>query len=400
MKKIVALLMVLAMGLMAFAGCQPAAPAAAPAAEKPAAEAPAAKPEAAPEVVTEVAEVDTTKLDYSTIKVGMLINCPRNDGGWCQAHDVSIIRAMEELGMNPDEQLIVVENVSDAGSDAESTIIQLIDEGCNLIFGASSGYTNAIDTCAAKYPDVTFYQFEGNTSANAASYSIRDCEAIFLLGYASALMSPDNSQLGFVAAQPQASVIRAVNSFAAGARYANPEATVQVVWTNSWYDPAKEKENANSLIASGVKAMGYHGSTTSVAQACEEAGAYCTGFHIDMHDYGPKAVLVSFMWNWTPIYKEIFTELVSGTWTNATLFLGIDAGCASISDWNADIMPADVIAKCEEVKAKCMGGEITAFEGPVKDNKGNEVLAEGKQFTDAELINMMFLLDNVVGTLP
>jgi basic membrane lipoprotein Med (substrate-binding protein (PBP1-ABC) superfamily) len=336
-------------------------------------------------------------VDYSKVKVGVLINITTTDGGWSQSHGTAFQKAKANLGLT-DDQVIIMENVLDAGPEASAAIGALVDDGCNMIFGTSSGFTDAITAAAARFPDVKFHQFEGKTGVNVSTYSVRDIESIFMCGYAAGKMSKSD-RLGFMAAQPQASVVRAVNSFAAGARYARPNATVQVIWANSWYNPAVEKEGAAGMLQSGINALGYHGSTTAVMQAAEAAGAYATGFHIDMHDYAPKAVLTSFMWNWAPIYEEYITSFAKGNWTNDTLFLGMDRGCADLAPLNADIIPADVIADCEAVKAKLISGEIEVFPAPVKDNLGKTVLAQG-EFSDAELINMMFLLDNVIGRLP
>lgn len=340
----------------------------------------------------------TGEVDYSNIKLGMVLDLTVTDGGWDQAQAESLERSKQELGLT-DEQVIIVENVPEASAEADSVIAQLVNEGCNLIISPSSGCVSNVETAIKKYPDVYFAQFEGGSSTNYCSYAIWDIEAIFLCGYAAALMS-DVDTLGFVAAQPHASVVRAVNAWAAGAKAANPNATVQVVWANSWYDPAADKECANSLIQSGVKAMGYHGSTTAVAQACEEAGAYCTGFHIDMHDYAPKAVLTSLMWNWTPLFNEIITQIATDSWTSDVKYANMADGAAAIAPWNTDIMPQEVIDKCEEMRNKIVSGAYTVMAGPISDNQGHEILAEGETFELDDLINMYFLLDNVIGELP
>ena len=146
--------------------------------------------------------------------------------------------------------------------------------------------------------------------------------------------------------------------------------------------------------------MGYHGSTTAVAQACSEAGAYCTGFHIDMHDYAPDAILTSFMWNWTPVFNEIITQIATDSWTSEVKYKNMADGAASIAPWNTDIMPEDVIAQCDEMYESIVNGDYTVMAGPIVDNKGNEILAEGETFTLQQLIDMYFLLDNVIGDLP
>lgn len=382
MKKYLALLLALAMLVCMFAGCGPKK------------EEPQTPSEASDAPEKESEEV----LDYSGMKIGMLLSSTVTDGGWCQAMAESMERTRTELGMSED-QVIYVESLPEGSAEAASTIVQLASEGCNLIIGASSGFVSDINAACTNYPDVYFAQFEGDQSENCCSFSCYDIEAIFLCGYAAALMS-DVDQLGYVAPNPQTSVVRGIDAFAAGAKEANPNATVQIAWANSWYDPAVEKECANSLLDSGVQCLGYNGSSTAVCQAAEEAGGYCTGYNIDMHDYAPNAVLTSFMWNWTPQFTEIINEVASDSWNSEPKYADMADGAAALSEWNADIMPADVIAKCEEMYDKIIAGEYVVFGGPLSDRDGNVLLEEGETFTMEELVDCYWLMDNVIGELP
>lgn len=341
---------------------------------------------------------DSAGVGMDAIKVGAVINNAVDDGGWAQSHYQSLIRAKEELGLR-DDQLVIMGDIPETGSDTENAIEMLISEGCQLIIGNSAGHTGSMLAASSRNPKVYFAQFEGQSGPNYVSHTVRDFEAIFVAGYAAARMSSVD-KLGFVAAQPTTSVVRAVNAWAAGALYANPKATVSVVWANDWYNPAIEKEAANSLLDSGIECLGYHGSTTAVMLAAQEHGGYATGFHIDMKSYAPKAVLTSFMWNWTPVYSKLIKSVAEGSWSNNTIFMGLDTGAASLSPFNADLMPADVIADCEAVMAKVASGEIEVFKGPLKDNLGQEVLAEGESFSNEAWMSMMYLAENVIGELP
>ena len=376
MKKLIGLLLVLALVAALFTGCSGTA-------------------SNGNESGTETA---STGIALENIKIGVILNTVKEDGGWSQSLNESFLKSKETLGLT-DDQIVVIDNIPDTGNDCANTIEMLIEDGCNMIFTTSSGLTDACHAAAKEHPDVYFHQFEGEPDTNVAGYSVRDWETMFLLGYAGARLS-NSDRLGFMAAQPQASVVRAVNAFAAGAKYANENATVQVVWANSWYDPAKEKEGATSMLESGINVLGYHGSTTAVAEACSNAGAYMAGFHIDMKSYAPDAVYSSHLWNWSPLIEEFVNRAVAGTWKGEMLYLGIDSGCAELAPWNTDIVSADLITELDGVKAKLESGEIQVFAGPVYDNNGNEVLAEGKEFTNEELIGMMFLIDNVLGQLP
>ena len=120
-----------------------------------------------------------------------------------------------------------------------------------------------------------------------------------------------------------------------------------------------------------------------------------------MHDYAPDGlVLTSFCWNWAPQFKEIITQIASDKWDNSPKYAGIEEGAAALSDWNAEIMPADVIEKCNAMYEDILNGKYVVMGGPLSDRDGNELLADGETFTTEELIDCYWLLDNVIGTLP
>ena len=83
----------------------------------------------------------------------------------------------------------------------------------------------------------------------------------YLSGMIAAEMSP-TGKLGYVGAYNTPEVVRGINAFALGARAVNPDATVTVVWTNTWYDPSLERQGAVALLDQGVDghctASGYH----------------------------------------------------------------------------------------------------------------------------------------------
>ena len=343
----------------------------------------------------------SSDLDLSKVKIGAFTSNNKDDGGWSQAQYTGLSGAVENLGLS-DDQFLFIEDIPEEGnSDAAAVVQQLVDDGCNIIMAVSSGYKDAIDSIAPQYPDIQFVQFNGNVADNAIGYGIRDYQAMFLCGYISALMSEKN-ELGYSAGYPEASVIRGINAFAQGAKYANPDATVQVAWANSWYDPAAEKECANSLIATGITCLGINASSPAIPQACEEAGGYCTGYHVDMKDYAPKAVMTSFMWNWTPIFEDIITRFAQGGEVpfGEKYFWGADKGCAQISEINMDIVPQDVADKVLETQEKVISGEIDVFGGELKDNEGNVIVPEGETMSDEMILDMGCLVENVIGTLP
>ena len=138
MKKIIALLMamVLVLGLTAC-GNNAAAPEA-PKADAPAADAPAADAPAA-----------------GDFKVGAIyINSKNDTAGYTFAHHNGIVTAMKELGLDPETQLVIQDEVPEDYEQVATAVDTLVGEGCDIIFGISFGYIDALEEAAAEYPDI------------------------------------------------------------------------------------------------------------------------------------------------------------------------------------------------------------------------------------------------------
>lgn len=332
--------------------------------------------------------------DFSTLKIGEIESYVINDGGWCQATHTSIVSAMKELGI-PESNLVVLENIDDGDqATTEAAAEELINDGCNLIICASTGYASFLPEIAADYPDVTFAQW-GNKVSNMIGYEVRSYEGMFLAGYACELMSQDtNPQLGYSASMDEFSVRTAINAYALGAKYANEKATVTVAWANSWYDIDKETQCAQSLINAGIKYMGMEASSPAIPETCEKGGAYVVGYHNDMSALAPDAVLVSYEWNFAPIFKQIMISKAEGTAT-ANDFYYWGGACAGLSEF-ASFVPEDVVAKVNELQKKLASGEVEIYGGELKSNKGDTLVAAGAVMSDDDILKQDFLVENVV----
>lgn len=334
------------------------------------------------------------------LRVGAIGSFGKDDGGWTQAQYTGLVDAFALLGIE-ESNLEFIENVAETGTDFANAAEGLIAGGCEVIVGASTGYKSAIEELAVQYPEVQFAQAGGEAKGdNLVGYQIRSYDGMFLNGYIAALMS-ENNELGYSAGQPEASVIQGINAFALGAKYANPEATVRVVWAGSWYDPTEEANCANNLISLGITALGINASSPAIPQTAQEAGVYCTGYHVDMKHYAPEAVLQSYMWNWAPIFSDIFTTYAeAGTPFSDSYYWGAEKGCSTISDINMDIVPEEIAEKTLEIKESIETGELDVLAGEIKDNEGNVIVEAGGTMPDEINMRMDFLVENIVGQLP
>ena len=87
-------------------------------------------------------------------------------------------------------------------------------------------------------------------------------EARYLSGIVAGMKTKTN-KIGYVAAYNFGEVIRGINAFALGVKSVNPDATVEVAFTSTWYDPAIEKQAAQTLLNKGCDVMAQHQDSTA-----------------------------------------------------------------------------------------------------------------------------------------
>src|SRR5207302_9798001 len=218
-----------------------------------------------------------------------------------------------------------VENVPE-GPDAERVIRDLAQQGYGLIFTPSFGYMEPTLKVAKDFPGVKFESITGyKTTPNVATANARYYEGRYLAGVVAGRMTKTNVA-GYVAGFPIPEVLQGINAFTLGMRSVNPKAEVRVIWTNSWYDPGREREAANTLISQGADVLTHHTDSTAVVQAAEEKGKYAFGYHSDMSKYGPHAQLTATTHQWGAYYTKIAQEVIAGTWKPGSVWGGIKDG--------------------------------------------------------------------------
>jgi simple sugar transport system substrate-binding protein len=361
----------------ALAGCgrkEEARPAAAPTP----APAPAAAPAPAP------------------LKVGFIYVGPVGDAGWTFAHDLGRRHIEEKFGDRI--RTTFVEKVPE-GADAERVIRDLVAQGNTLIFATSFGFGDAMEKVARDHPEVKFEHATGyKTSANLRVYEGRFYEDAYLAGVIAGRTTKTNV-LGFVGSFPIPEVLRNINAFTLGAQSVNPKVSTRVVWVNSWFDPPKESEAAQSLINQKADVLLQNTDSTAVLQTAEKNGAFAFGWDSDMSAFAPKAHLASCVLNWGPYYEKAVDDVLSGTWKPEVTKWGTKEGMNDIVKI-ADFVPAEARADVERIKAGLKDGSFAVFRGPIVDSTGREVLAKDAVADDAWKGKIDFYVKGVEGSIP
>jgi len=330
------------------------------------------------------------------LKVAFVYVGPVGDAGWTYAHEQG--RQALEKSLAGKVKTSYVENVPE-GADAERVIRKLAADGNKLIFTTSFGFMNPTEKVAKAYPNVVFEHATGfKTSKNMGVYETRQYEGTYLQGVIAAKMSKTGT-IGFVGSFAVPEVLRNINAYTLGAQSVNPKIKTRVVWINSWYDPAKERQAAETLIAQGADVLTQNTDSPATLQVAQEKGKFAFGWDSDMARFAPKAHLTASTNNWGDFYTRTAQAVMAGTWKTGEVRGGLNEGMVKMSPLNAAV-PADVAKLFEQKKADIIAGKIKPFQGPIKDQSGAVRVAAGAQMADKEVHGMNFYVQGVEGTIP
>jgi basic membrane protein A len=320
---------------------------------------------------------------------------PVGQAGWTYQHDLG--RQALALALGDLVQTRFVEAVAE-GPDSERVMRDLAQQGCQLIFATSFGYLEPALRVAADFPAVRFEHAGGyKTAVNLGTYNARYYEARWLAGWLAGKQSK-TGMAGYVAGFPVPEVVQGINAFALGMRAANPRAEVKLVWLNAWFDPAREREAAISLVAQGADVLTNHSGSAAVAQVAEEKGVMLLAYQSDMARYAPHAQLASVTHHWGDYYTEVASAVLANAWRAQAVWGGMKDGLVRLSAVNP-ALPAPLRAELAQRQQAMIAGRIKPFAAPLVDNQGRSRLARGA-LDDGQIAAMNWLVQGVSGTLP
>jgi basic membrane protein A len=339
-------------------------------------------------------------LAAAPVTVGFVYFGTKTDYGYNQAHaeGAAAVRAMP--GVTVVEQSMVPETV--AVQNAMSSMIQL--DGASLLFPTSYGYFDPYVIDEAKQNHGTTFMhcggpWKAGDPLNAHTYLGYIDEAVYVSGIVAGHKTK-TKKFGFVAAKPTPLVLRNINAFILGAQTVDPSITTQVIFTGDWSLPVREAEATNSLADQGVDVITSHvDSPIVVMKTAEQRGLFTCGYHTDQAALAPKGYLTGAEWNWPSLYPRFVKEFMAGQTIPNRIRGGFKDGFVRNSPYSA-IVPAAARAQADAARAQLTSGNFSIFKGPLKDNKGNTVIASGTAINERDplLEQMNYLVAGVSGT--
>lgn len=208
------------------------------------------------------------------------------------------------------------------GDEAEA-LEELIENGCDIIFGTSYGYEETFKEFARQNPGIEFCMAAGDNAqtepvSNYHTFMGHVYEGRYISGLAAGMklrelinegvIGPEEAKIGYVGAFQFAEVISGYTAFFLGVRSVCPEATMKVVYTNSWSDYTTEKRTAEQLLNEGCILISQHSDTKGPAVACEnyqsDRPVLHVGYNKNMKNVAPTTSLTGCRVNWEPYMVE------------------------------------------------------------------------------------------------
>jgi basic membrane protein A len=255
-----------------------------------------------------------------------------------------------------------------------------------------------MDALAEEFPKVSWVHVSGYRG-NGTNYgnlfgAMEDMKYLAGMVAGARAKADGNTKLGYVAPWPLPEVIRLGNAFMLGAKTTCPECTMEVRWINTWYDPDKEKQAAQSLLDAGVGIVLIGSDTPGPLVAAANAGKWAFTYdYVNSCTPAPDKCLGTPYWNWGPVYLNIAQQIQAGTWKPGNDYLDADTGIVGFYGFMEGQtpqpgVPADVVPLVQAKLADMLAGKFTRFDifkGPLKDNTGKEIVPAGQSLTQEDL---------------
>ena len=293
-------------------------------------------------------------------------------------YDLNFINGVNEavaaLGLS-EEQVLMKRNIPES-NDCYEAALDLVDEGCTLIFANSFGHESFLLQAAKECPDVQFCHATGTMAhtekldnfhnAFAAIY-----EGRYLAGIAAGMklnelkaagqLKGEKPLMGYVGAFTYAEVISGYTSFYLGAKSVCPDVQMKVQFTGSWYDEKEEKTAAEALIQAGCDLISQHADSMGAPTACENAGIPNVSYNGSTVKSCPNTFIVSSRINWAPYFVYIVNQVAAGEAIDTDWTGTIATGSVVLTDVNTAVAAAGTVEAIADAKAKLEKGEIKVF---------------------------------------
>lgn len=335
------------------------------------------------------ASTKATAEQLKDLKIGMI--CLHDENS---TYDKNFIQSMKDalkaLGMSED-QLVLKTGIAEDDNCA-TACDDLVKAGCDVIFADSFGHESYIVAAAKKYPNVQFCHATGTQSHTIGLSNYHNAfasiyEGRYIAGIvagmklnemiANGTITADKAKIGYVGAYPYAEVKSGYTSFYLGAKSVCPTATMEVVFTESWYDEGLEKSAANNLIAKGCVLISQHADSMGAPTACEETGVPNVAYNGSTVSACKNTALISSRIDWAPYLQYMITCVATDTKIANDFCCGIASGSVKLTELNTSVAAEGTQTAIDNAIAAFKAGTLKVFDV----SKDNFITVNGEKLT-------------------
>lgn len=348
-----------------------------------------------------ISNITSLILPGKKLKVGFVYARTADTSGWTYCHELGRQYINEVFGDKVTTSFI--DNVPE-NNTAYDYIKALAEDKNDIIFTTSPVFRDATLRCALEYPSIDFFNCsEHEPFKHLSNYYGRTYEPRFLTGIIAGAMTKTNL-LGYAATSPTPEVLSCINSFALGAKMVNPDARVKVVWTKEWNSHNKFQDADKKLVELGTDIISNR-NLTIPREVTTKYGVYSMLCSMDIETGKPIHHLAAPLWRWGTFYEKIVGTMLNKTFWNDTdmfsandklvnFWWGMETSVLDIY-YSEAYVPEETQKLVNIMKKIIISNDYNPFTGPIYDNKGSLKIEKDTTATNAEILGMNWLADNV-----
>lgn len=336
------------------------------------------------------AATKATAEQLKTVKIGLI--CLHDENS---TYDKNFIESMKDalaaLKLN-ENQLVLKTNIPE-DENCGVACDELVEAGCNVIFADSFGHESYMIAAAQKYPKVQFCHATGTKAHTVKLDNYHNAFASIYEGryvagivagmklnemISSGKITAEQAKMGYVGAFPYAEVKSGYTSFYLGAKSVCPSVTMEVTFTETWYDEAKEKEAANMLIGRNCVLISQHADSMGAPTACEEKNVPNVSYNGSTAAACPNTALISSRIDWSPFFQYMITCVATNTKIANDFACGIASGSVKLTELNTTAAATGTQTAIDNALAAFRAGTLKVFDV----TKDNYILVGGKKLTE------------------
>lgn len=288
------------------------------------------------------------------ISIGVVAPSAADDGAWTQAMIDSIGRVMAQREIDVD----VTGGISSA-DDAATALRRYAAAGFDLVIAHGTQFVDTLLVVADEFPATSFAAGTA-TDVGGRSNVFAYAAAAHESGYVNGVLAAELTRadvIGVVGPVAAGDAAAYVDGFVAGVDAQNPDASVDVLFIDSFDDDVLAGEAASALVADGADVLtGISQMTAGAIGVASADDLPWLGVQADQSALGPDVVVASQVYRWDDALVTMIERIGAGSLGGEALLISYaDGGLVTVYD---DTIDVELRALGDEVIAGIVDGSI------------------------------------------